>query len=116
MLQFAPQMRIFVAVEAIDGRRGIDALCQLCREKLATDPFSGCVVIFRTRRATSIKCLQYDGQGFILAQKRLSHGKFIWWPNGSAPAAKLEAYQAQLLLAAGNPNTQAAPMWRTVNG
>ena len=115
MLQFAPQMRIFVAIEPIDGRRGIDSLCQLCREKLAMDPFSGCVVIFRTRRSTSIRCLQYDGQGWILAQKRLSHGKFAWWPDGTGATAKLEAYQAQLLLAAGNPNTQAAPMWRAVN-
>jgi len=56
-----------VAIEAIDGRKGIDALAQLCREKLEADPFSGCVFIFRTRRRTAIKLLAYDGQGFWLA-------------------------------------------------
>ena len=42
-------MRILVAIEAIDGRKGIDSLAQLCREKLRSDPFSGCLFIFRNR-------------------------------------------------------------------
>ena len=33
MIQIAAQIRILVAVEAIDGRKGIDAIAQLCREK-----------------------------------------------------------------------------------
>jgi transposase len=107
-------MRILVAVESVDGRKGINGLVQLCREKLAADPFSGCVFVFRSRRATSIRLLAYDGQGFWLAQKRLSKGRFMWWPSGSGPGRTIEAYQAQLLLAAGNPDTQAAPMWRRV--
>jgi transposase len=61
-------MRILVAVEAIDGRKGIDALAQLCREKLQEDPFSGCLFVFRTRNAAAIKILAYDGQGFWIAQ------------------------------------------------
>ena len=67
MIQIAAQMRILVAVEAIDGRKGIDAIAQLCREKLNADPFSGYLFIFRTRRGTAIRVLQYDGQGFWLA-------------------------------------------------
>ena len=108
-------MRILVAIEPVDGRKGIDSLVQLCREKLAADPFSGCLFLFRSRRATSIRALAYDGQGFWLAQKRLSQGRFAHWPSGSGAARFLEAYQAQLLLAAGNPDTAAAPLWRRVD-
>jgi transposase len=115
MLQITPQMRILVALEAVDGRKGIDGLVQLCRERLAADPFSGCLFVFRSRRATSIRVLAYDGQGFWLAQKRLSKGRFVWWPSGAGPARRLEAYHAQLLLAAGNPDTAAAPLWRRVD-
>jgi transposase len=114
MLQITPQMRILVALEPVDGRKGIDGLVQLCREKLATDPFSGCLFIFRSRRATSIRLLTYDGQGFWLAQKRLSQGRFVHWPSGAEAARPLEAYQAQLLLAVANPDTPAAPLWRRV--
>ena len=60
----------------------------------------------------------YDGQGFWLAQKRLSKGRFRWWPTGRDAwdvAKALEAHQLQVLLAAGDPTaTQAAPLWRRV--
>ena len=56
-------MRILVAVEAVDFRRGIDGLAQVCREVLAADPFSGTVFVFRGRSGTSIKLLTFDGQG-----------------------------------------------------
>jgi len=114
MIQITPQMRVLVAVEAVDGRKGIDSLAVLCREKLQTDPFSGWVFIFRTRSAQAIKILCYDGQGFWMAQKRLSKGRFRWWPTGGV-SQTLEAHQAQLLLAAGNPETPAAPVWRKVS-
>jgi hypothetical protein len=62
----------------------------------------------------------YDGQGFWLAQKRLSKGRFRWWVEGSSArdvAKRLETHQLQVLLAAGNPAaTQAAPAWRPLNG
>ena len=106
LIQITPQLRILVAVEAIDGRKGIDSIAQLCREKLDADPFSGCLFIFRSRGGTAIKLLTYDGQGFWLATKRLSKGRFKWWPSGSEPARTLRAHQAQLLLAAANPDAR----------
>ena len=115
LIQITPQLRILVAVDAIDGRKGIDSLAQLCREKLAADPFSGCLFIFRSRRGTAIKLLAYDGQGFWLATKRLSKGRFKWWPTGAEPARTLRAHQAQLLLAAANPDAEAPPVWRQVS-
>jgi transposase len=114
-IQITPQLRILVAIESIDGRKGVDSLAQLCREKLAADPFSGCLFIFRSRTGKAIRILTYDGQGFWIATKRLSKGRFKWWPTGSEPATTLRAHQAQLLLAAGNPDTEAAPVWRRVS-
>ena len=113
MLQITPQMRVLAAVDPVDGRKGIDSLAQLCRERLAEDPFSGCVFVFRTRSGSTVRILVYDGQGFWLAQKRLSQGRFKWWPTGDA-AAELEAHQVHLLLAAGDPGARAAPVWRPV--
>jgi len=119
MIQVTPQMRILVAIEAVDGRKGIDSLARLCQEKLQVDPFAGCLFLFRSRRGTSIRILVYDGQGSWLAQKRLSKGRFVWWPSGKQPARALQAHQVQLLLAAGNPETGRplgpAPVWRKVS-
>ena len=78
MIQVTPQMRILVAVEPADFRKGIDGLARLCKEALKRDPFGGGVFVFRNRRATAIKALVYDGQGFWLCHKRLSRGRFRW--------------------------------------
>jgi transposase len=117
MIQIAPQMRLLVAVEPADFRRGIDGLVRVCREALCADPFSGAVFVFRNRRATAIKLLTYDGQGFWLCQKRLSKGRFRYWP-GLAGSVKHEllAHELAVLLAAGDPErTEAAPQWRRVS-
>lgn len=114
MIQMTPQMRILVAVEAADFRKGIDALVRVCREQLQSDPFSGCLFVFRSRRATSIKVLVYDGQGFWLCQKRLSSGRFRYWPRSATGAGQaLQAHELQVLLMGGDPaQAKAAPTWR----
>jgi transposase len=112
LIQITSQLRILVAIESVDARKGFDSLAQLCREKLDADPFSGCLFIFRSRSGKAIRILTYDGQGYWLATKRLSKGRFQWWPTGNDPAKLLRAHQAQLLFAAGNPDTDAPPVWR----
>ena len=122
MIQITPQMRIVVAVEPIDFRKGIDGLAHVCKDVLRHDPFGGWVFVFRNRPATALKVLVYDGQGFWLCHKRLSSGRFRWWPTAgtaaeqASPGARtLAAHQLQVLLSAGNPEaTQAAPAWRPV--
>src|SRR5690242_12925800 len=109
-------MRILVAIESVVLRKGIDGLAQLCREKLGADPFSGCLFIFRSRGATAIKVLPSDGQEVRMELKRLYNGRVERWPSGHAATRTLEAHQAQLLLAAGNPESaEAAPVWRRVS-
>ena len=93
VIQITPQMRILVAIVAVDGRRGIDSLARGCQEKLQADPFPECLFVFRSRLGTSIRILVYDGQGFWLAQKRLSKGRFVRWPRGQEPARRLASPQ-----------------------
>ncbi len=116
MLQITPQMKILLAVEPADFRRGIDGLARLCQERLQHDPFTGTVFVFRNRKGTALKLLTYDGQGFWLCHKRLSQGRFSWWPSaGDSASQRLAAHQLAVLLAAGNPTgTGAAADWRPV--
>jgi transposase len=116
MIQITPHMRILLAVEPVDFRRGIDGLARLCRETLASDPFSGTAFVFRNRRGTAVRVLVYDGQGMWLCHKRLSQGRFRWWPEASGDGARsLGAHELQLLLWNGNPERAgAAPLWRPV--
>jgi transposase len=70
--------------------------------------------VFRNRRGTSVKILVYDGQGFWLCQKRLSKGRFRWWPASISEALKkMESREMQLVLWNGDPSRAAmGPLWR----
>lgn len=116
MIQIAPQMEIWLAVEAVDFRRGIDGLARVCREGLKRDPFSGALFVFRNKGGTSLKILTYDSQGFWLCQKRLSQGRFRWWPRDGVGALRgLMAHELQFLLWNGNPDGgEVAPLWKRV--
>jgi transposase len=116
MIAVTAQMRVLVCVAAVDCRKGIDGLAQVCREVLSTDPFSGTMVVFRNRRGTAIKLLVYDGQGFWLCQKRLSEGRFRYWPSAAGSAHReLLAHQLQVLIAGGDAEaTRGAPTWRRI--
>jgi transposase len=116
MIQIVPQMRILVAVAPVDFRKGIDGLARICKEALEADAFSGGLFVFRNRRRTAVKILAYDSQGFWLCQKRLSTGRFRFWPEIVNEAAKtVEAHELQVLLAGGDPGAvQAVPAWRRI--
>ncbi len=85
MIQITPQMRIWVAVEPADFRRGIDGLAALCRQKLNQEPMSGAVFVFGSRRRQSIKILVYDGYRTLAIMGRAATKwssllrKRLWW-------------------------------------
>ena len=113
MLQLTPQTRIFVAVQPVDCRKGIDSLAAFCRQTLGDNPLGGAVYVFRNRTGTTLKLLAYDGQGFWLCTKRLSQGRFYWWPTAATPRVTLSARELSILLWNGNPErAQLAPLWR----
>jgi len=116
MICLTPHMRILLAVEAVDFRKGIDGLARICRETLRSDPFSGSLFVFWNKKGTSLKLLIYDGQGFWLCQKRLSKGRFKWRPQtDDGKSQPLALHELQLLLWNGNPKTATiAPMWRKI--
>ena len=112
MLQIAPSTRIFVCNQPIDFRKGIDGFAAVCRNKLNQDPLQGTLFIFHNRNRTSIRILCYDGQGFWLCTKRLSKGKFQWWP---VDQSAVDARQAQTLLWNGNPElAKFSDDWRKI--
>ena len=116
MMAITAQMRVLVCVASVDFRKGIDGLARVCRDVLSADPFSGTMFVFRNRRATAIKILAYDGQGYWLCQKQLSEGKFRHWPTGAGSAHReLLAHQLQVLLAGGDAEVASgAPVWRRI--
>ena len=114
MIQITPQMRVLVAIDAVDGRKGTDSLAQLCQEKLAEDSFFRLRVHFSKPQWNrhSLAHLRW-ARILAAAEAALEKGRFRWWPEADQPAKSLESYEAQLLLAAGDVSrVRAVPMWK----
>jgi transposase len=79
-----PATKIYIAVEAVDMRKGFDGLFGLVRDRLGGDPLSGHLFLFTNRTRTRLKVLVWDGSGLWLCAKRLGKGRFRW------PAAENE--------------------------
>lgn len=78
MFGFGPATRIYIAVEAVDMRKGFDGLYGLVRDHLGEDPLSGHLFLFINRTHTRLKVLVWDGSGLWVCAKRLEKGRFRW--------------------------------------
>ncbi len=72
--------RVLLATRPVDFRKGAHSLAALAAEVLGADPFSGAVLVFRSRRADRVKLLVWDGSGLVLIWKQLEGGAFRWPP------------------------------------
>jgi transposase len=80
MIQLAPGTKVYLACRPVSMRYGFDGLAAQVSQVVGTDPFSGHLFLFRSKRADYLKCLYWDGSGLCLFAKRLEQGKFLWPP------------------------------------
>ena len=90
MLSFAGSLKVFVALEACDMRKGFNGLHALAAERLGEDPRQGAVFVFSNRRRTRLKLLYWDGTGLWVMTKRLEQGTFSWPKSAQPQATKLK--------------------------
>ncbi len=76
MLSFNRRTKIFVSKDPTDMRASYDTLFSKAKVILNQDPFSGHLFLFMNSKRTSIKCLYYDGTGFVIIAKRMEKGLF----------------------------------------
>lgn len=84
MLSFSGSLKVFVAVEPCDLRKGFNGLYAAVTERLGEDPKGGALFVFCNRRRTRLKILCWDGTGLWVLTKRLEQGTFSW-PRPSEP-------------------------------
>jgi transposase len=98
VLTLPPSVRIHLAVQPTDMRKGFDGLMTIVRA-WGFDPFSGDLFVFCSRNRTRLKILHWDHGGFVLTYKRLEAGAFrLPLPKPGATQLRLDATQLALLL------------------
>ena len=90
MLSFSGSLKVMVALEPCDMRKGFNGLHALLTERLGEDPRAGALCVFINRRHTRLKILCWDGTGLWVLTKRLEEGTFSWPKNVEPQTTKLE--------------------------
>jgi transposase len=89
--------RVLVAVDAVDGRKGIDSLAGVVRSVLGGDPTSGDLFVFKNRRGDKLKILAWMGDGFALYLRRLERGTFAF-PTAATKSVSVTPTQLAMIL------------------
>jgi len=90
-------VRVLMATQPVDFRKGASGLAALVADHLKADPFSGAIFCFRAKRADRLKLIMWDGSGLCLFAKRLDQGKFRW-PRIENGAVRLTSAQLAALI------------------
>src|SRR5262249_39131721 len=98
MLNLPPTVRILLAREPADMRKGFDALAHLVQSVLQEDPLSGHLFVFRNRRGDRIKLLFWDTDGFLILYKRLEKGTFRFPGSTDAEATRVTVNATDLIM------------------
>ena len=102
MLNLLPGGRILVAVEPVDGRKGIDSRAGVVRSVLNGDPLSGDLFVFKNRTGDKIKILAWMGDGFALYLRRLERGTFAF-PTATDASVSVTPTQLAMILGGLDP-------------
>ena len=104
-----PATKIYIALEPVDMRKGIEGLHGLVRDHLGEDPLSGHLFLFSNRTHTRLKALVWDGSGLWVCAKRLERGSFHW-PRAEAATRSVTMRPEELaMLVNGMELTAARP-------
>lgn len=100
MLSLPPSVRVFVATQPVDGRKGADSLAALIRSGLSHDPLSGHLYVFFSKRCDRVRVVYWDRNGYAMWTKRLERGRFhpTFSSDGRLSTSTLEAAELALLV------------------
>jgi transposase len=100
MLSLPPSVRVFVATQPVDGRKGADSLMVIVRDLLEHDPLSGHLYVFFSRRCDRVRVVYWDRDGFAMWTKRLERGRFrpTFTADGRLSVSAIESAELSLVL------------------
>lgn len=100
MLSLPPSVRLFVATQPVDGRKGADSLMVIVRDVFRHDPLSGHLFVFFSMRRDRVRIVYWDRDGFAMWTKRLEHRRYrpSFAEDGKLDVTAIESAELSLLL------------------
>ena len=99
-MSLPPSVRVFVATQPVDGRKGADSLMVIARDVFRLDPLSGHLFVFFSKRCDRVRIVYWDRNGFAMWSKRLERGRYrpTFSADGRLSVAAIEAAELSLIV------------------
>jgi transposase len=100
MLSLPPSVRLFVATQPVDGRKGADSLMVIVRDVFLQEPLSGHLFVFFSKRCDRVRVVYWDRNGFAMWTKRLESGRYrpSFSVDGRLASLSVEAAELALIV------------------
>jgi transposase len=100
VLSLPPSVRLFVATQPVDGRKGADSLMVIVRDVFREDPLGGHLFVFFSKRCDRVRIVYWDRNGFAMWTKRLERGRFrpAFSTDGNLTPRMVEAAELALII------------------
>ena len=100
MLSLPPSVRVFLATQPVDGRKGPDSLMSIVRDVFGEDPLGGHLFVFFSKRCDRVRIVYWDRNGFAMWTKRLESGRFrpSFSADGRLAPVRVEAAELSLII------------------
>ncbi|HLL88622.1 MAG TPA: IS66 family insertion sequence element accessory protein TnpB [Tepidisphaeraceae bacterium] len=100
MLSLPPSVRVFLATQPVDGRKGPDSLMTIVRDVFGEDPLGGHLFVFFSKRCDRVRIVYWDRNGFAMWTKRLEAGRFrpSFSSDGRLAPVRIEAAELALII------------------
>lgn len=115
MLSLPPSVRLFVATQPIDGRKGADSLMVIVRDVFQQDPLGGHLFVFFSKRRDRVRIVYWDRNGIAMWTKRLERGRFRppFSDDGKLVPQAIEAAELALIIEGIDlTNARRRPRWQ----
>jgi transposase len=98
MIYLTENTKVLLSIVPEDFRKQIDGFVSVCKNHLNEAPNSGTLFVFINKAKTMIRILSYQGNGYWLATKRLSRGRYTNWPNSTKIIHPLQASELSKII------------------
>ena len=90
-------IEVYLCLEPVDFRKQINGLALWVESAMSLNALSGAVFAFTNRRRDRVKLLVWEGNGYVMWQKRLEVDRFHW-PAGEEAVVTLSGQELNWLL------------------
>ena len=98
MMRPGMDVRVYLCVSPVDGRKQATGLALLIEQSLGRSVFEPALYVFANRRKDRVRIVYWERSGLCLWSKRVEKQQFVWPPSASGMTVAMSGRELNALL------------------